>query len=152
MSGADQFTCKECGSVGDYYATRKARDPRPGARRVICGECVERIKRNMLARGPYKTQTASGIGHKGGAGQDMANFLSGSKAADARGALLKILNTPMTAEQASRAAGLDPDYASPRISELVKEGFVQTHDRKGVSDRGNPCGRYVSAQAVEVAA
>ena len=78
----------------------------------------------------------------------MANLLSGSKAADARKVMLQtVLNEPMTAEEASRKAGFDPDYGSPRLSELIKKGLVATHDRKGRSDRGNPCGRYIATEA-----
>jgi hypothetical protein len=99
-------------------------------------------------KGPYTRQTESGIGHKGGASEDMANLLSGSKAADARKVMLQtVLNEPMTAEEASRKAGFDPDYGSPRLSELIKKGLVATHDRKGRSDRGNPCGRYIATEA-----
>lgn len=94
-------------------------------------------------KGPYTAQTESGIGHKGGAGADMAKFLSGTRAAEARAVLLQNLLTPLASEPASRAAGLDPDYGSPRISELKAEGMVREFDRKGVSDRGNRCGRYV---------
>ncbi|MEO0449073.1 MAG: hypothetical protein AAFZ74_02000 [Pseudomonadota bacterium] len=75
--------------------------------------------------------------------REMAELLSGSKAADARKVLLGILTEPLTAEQASRKAGFDPDYGSPRISELIAKGLVTKHDRKGRSDRGNPCGRYI---------
>ncbi len=99
-------------------------------------------------KGPYTRQTESGIGHKGGASEDMANLLSGSKAADARKVMLQtVLNEPLTAEEASRKAGFDPDYGSPRLSELIKKGLVATHDRKGRSDRGNPCGRYIATEA-----
>jgi hypothetical protein len=104
-------------------------------------------------KGPYTRQTDSGIGHKGGASEDMANLLSGSKAADARKIMLQtVLNEPLTAEEASRKAGLDPDYGSPRLSELIKKGLVATHDRKGRSDRGNPCGRYIATEAGRAAA
>jgi hypothetical protein len=106
-----------------------------------------------LDKGPYTRQTDSGIGHKGGASEDMANLLSGSKAADARKVMLQtVLNEPLTAEEASRKAGLDPDYGSPRLSELIKKGLVATHDRKGRSDRGNPCGRYIATDAGRAAA
>lgn len=142
------FTCKECGTSGDYEDIRKGMDPRPGVRRVICRDCIDTIKEaqsraQVFERGPYTSQTVTGIGHKGGAGEDMAKFLSGSKAAEARGKLIEILTEPLTPEQASRKAGLDPDYGSPRISELIKKGLVVTLDRKGRSDRGNPCGRYI---------
>ena len=104
-------------------------------------------------KGPYTRQTETGIGHKGGASEDMANLLSGSKAADARKVMLKtVLTEPMTAEEASRKAGFDPDYGSPRLSELIKKGLVTTHDRKGRSDRGNPCGRYIATEAGRAAA
>jgi predicted ArsR family transcriptional regulator len=104
-------------------------------------------------KGPYTRQTDSGIGHKGGASEDMANLLCGSKAAVARKIMLQtVLNEPLTAEEASRKAGLDPDYGSPRLSELIKKGLVAAHDRKGRSDRGNPCGRYIATDAGRAAA
>ena len=148
MSGGTVFTCKECGTSGDYEDMPKGMDPRPGVFRVICRDCIDTIKQaqskaQVFERGPYTSQTETGIGHKGGASEDMAKLLCGSKAAEARKALISILKTPMTAEDASRKAGLDPDFISPRISELIKNGLVTTHDRKGRSDRGNPCGRYI---------
>lgn len=148
MSGGTVFRCKECGTSGDYEDMPKGMDPRPGVFRVICRDCIDAIKQaqsraQVFERGPYTHQTETGIGHKGGASEDMAKLLSGSRAAEARKALISILKTPMTAEDASRKAGLDPDFISPRISELIKNGLVATYDRKGRSDRGNPCGRYI---------
>ena len=43
----DLFHCKECGHTGDYHSTRKAMDPRPNVRRVICGDCVDRINKHL---------------------------------------------------------------------------------------------------------
>ena len=149
--------CIECEMRGfRVKATRSYISPFSGEKTHLC----ERHYRDALYvmeafdKGPYTQQTETGIGHKGGASEDMAKLLSGSKAADARKVLLKIIcNEPMTAEDASRKAGLDPDYGSPRISELIKKGLVTTHDRKGRSDRGNPCGRYIATdQGREVAA
>ena len=138
-------------------ATRSYISPFSGEPTYACDRCYSDAmdqSNRVLQKGPYTQQTETGIGHKGGASEDMAKLLSGSKAADARKVLLKIIcNEPMTAEDASRKAGLDPDYGSPRISELIKKGLVTTHDRKGRSDRGNPCGRYIATdQGREVAA
>lgn len=116
-----------------------------GDKTHVCDSCFSEAMavKDALESGPYTNQTETGIGHKGGMSEEMANLLSGSKAADARKALIGILTEPLTAEQASRKAGLDPDYGSPRISELINKGLVVKHDGKGRSDRGNPCGRYI---------
>ena len=149
--------CLECEMRGfRVKATRSYISPFSQELTHLC-ERHYRDARHVLeafGKGPYTRQTDSGIGHKGGASEDMANLLSGSKAADARKVMLQtVLNEPMTAEEASRKAGFDPDYGSPRLSELIKKGLVTTHDRKGRSDRGNPCGRYIATdQGREVAA
>ena len=96
-----------------------------------------------LARDPYNGP--DGIGFKGDVDLgDLAASLTGTRIAEAKAALLTLLATsgPLAAEPASRAAGLDPDYGSPRLSTLLTDGLVEVADRKGVSDRGNPCGRY----------
>ena len=96
-----------------------------------------------LSRDPY--DGPDGIGTKGEVSySDLAASLTGTRIAEAKAALLTLLATsgPLAAEPASRAAGLDPDYGSPRLSTLLTDGLVEVADRKGVSDRGNPCGRY----------
>ena len=96
-----------------------------------------------LDRDPY--DGPDGIGFKGEVSySDLAASLTGTRIAEAKAALLTLLATsgPLAAEPASRAAGLDPDYGSPRLSTLLTDGLVEVADRKGVSDRGNPCGRY----------
>ena len=146
MSGPNW--CCECEMRGHRVkATRAYVSPFSQERTHLCERHYWDALHTMEAfdKGPYTQQTETGIGHKGGASEDMANLLSGSKAADARKVMLKtVLNEPMTAEEASRKAGFDPDYGSPRLSELVRKGLVTTHDRKGRSDRGNPCGRYIA--------
>lgn len=151
--------CQNCDLHGrrNVKATKVYRSLFGGEPTYACDRCYSDAmdqSNRVLQKGPYTRQTESGIGHKGGASEDMANLLSGSKAADARKVMLRtILNEPMTAEEASRKAGFDPDYGSPRLSELIKKGLVRTHDRKGRSDRGNPCGRYIATdQGREVAA
>lgn len=149
--------CLECEMRGfRVKATRSYISPFSQEKTHLCERHYRDAVHVMQAfdKGPYTRQTESGIGHKGGASEDMANLLSGSKAADARKVMLQtVLNEPMTAEEASRKAGFDPDYGSPRLSELIKKGLVRTHDRKGRSDRGNPCGRYIATdQGREVAA
>ena len=143
--------CLECEMRGfRVKATRSYISPFSQELTHLCERHYRDAKHVMEAfdKGPYTRQTDSGIGHKGGASEDMANLLSGSKAADARKVMLQtVLNEPMTAEEASRKAGFDPDYGSPRLSELIKKGLVATHDRKGRSDRGNPCGRYIATEA-----
>ena len=142
--------CENCAMQGRYSrGVKEYISVITGERTRVCSVCyVEQQKissaiKDAIKVGPYTNQTDTGIGHKGGAGEDMAKFLSGSKAAEARAKLITILTEPLTPEQASRKAGLDPDYGSPRISELIKKGLVATFDRKGRSDRGNPCGRYI---------
>jgi hypothetical protein len=96
-----------------------------------------------LARDPYNGP--DGIGFKGDVNLDeLASSLTGSRIAEAKYALLVTLSQsgPLAAEPASRAAGLDPDYGSPRLSTLLTDGLLEVADRKGVSDRGNACGRY----------
>lgn len=143
--------CLECEMRGfRVKATRSYISPFSQEKTHLCERHYRDAVHVMQAfdKGPYTRQTESGIGHKGGASEDMANLLSGSKAADARKVMLQtVLNEPMTAEEASRKAGFDPDYGSPRLSELIKKGLVATHDRKGRSDRGNPCGRYIATEA-----
>ena len=39
-----QFHCNECHQDTPYYETRKGRDPRSTKFRIICGECIERIR------------------------------------------------------------------------------------------------------------
>ncbi|MEL6859284.1 MAG: hypothetical protein AAFO74_12930 [Pseudomonadota bacterium] len=145
MASGAQY-CIECEMRGyRVKAVRSYISPFSGEETHLC----ERHYRDALhvmeafEKGPYTKQTETGIGHKGGASANMAELLCGSKAADARKVLLGILKEPLTAEQASRKAGFDPDYGSPRISELIAKGLVTKHDRKGRSDRGNPCGRYI---------
>lgn len=97
----------------------------------------------FLSRDPYNGP--DGIGYKGDVDlNQLASTLCGSRIADAKRKLLAYLKDsgPMAAEPASRACGLDPDYGSPRLSTLITDGLVQVVDRKGVSDRGNACGRY----------
>lgn len=148
--------CLECEMRGfRVKATRSYISPFSQEKTHLCERHYRDAVHVMQAfdKGPYTRQTESGIGHKGGASEDMANLLSGSKAADARKVMLQtVLNEPMTAEEASRKAGFDPDYGSPRLSELIKKGLVATHDRKGRSDRGNPCGRYIATEAGRAAA
>ena len=144
--GAGAKTCEACELMGHHSkAVKEYISIITGERTSVCGHCYRREMDTMeaLKTGPYTNQTDTGIGHKGGAGEDMAKFLSGSKAAEARKVLLGVLTEPLTPEQASRKAGLDPDYGSPRISELIKKGLVVTVDRKGRSERGNICGRYI---------
>ena len=139
--------CEECAHHGRHVKATTAYICAFDHSKVhVCASCYDKntkLQAKLIATGPYTHQTETGIGHKGGASEDMAKLLCGSRAAEARKALISILKTPMTAEDASRKAGLDPDYGSPRLSELLKNGLVATHDRKGVSDRGNPCGRYI---------
>lgn len=152
--------CENCALQGRY--TRGVKEyvsVITGERTRVCSVCyVEQQKianavTNAVKAGPYTNQTESGIGHKGGMSAEMAELLSGSKAAEARAQLIQVLTEPMTAEQASRKAKLDPDYGSPRISELINKGLVVKHDGKGRSDRGNPCGRYIITElAKELAA
>lgn len=145
--------CQNCDLHGrrNVKATKAYRSLFGGEPTYACDRCYSDAmdqSNRVLQTGPYTSQTETGIGHKGGASEDMANLLSGSKAADARKVMLQtVLNEPMTAEEASRKAGFDPDYGSPRLSELIKKGLVATHDRKGRSDRGNPCGRYIATEA-----
>ena len=143
--------CLECEMRGfRVKATRSYISPFSQEKTHLCERHYRDAVHVMQAfdKGPYTRQTESGIGHKGGASEDMANLLSGSKAADARKVMLQtVLNEPLTAEEASRKAGFDPDYGSPRLSELIKKGLVATHDRKGRSDRGNPFGRYIATEA-----
>ncbi len=142
-------TCENCELMGRRTRAVKAYiSVFSGEKTLVCGACYtdSMAVKEAIKSGPYTNQTESGIGHKGGMSQEMAELLSGSKAADARKVLLGILTEPLTAEQASRKAGFDPDYGSPRISELIAKGLVTKHDRKGRSDRGNPCGRYISTE------
>lgn len=140
-------TCENCEAMGRPHtkAVKAYVSVFSGEKTFVCGACYTDAQavKNAIKTGPYTNQTESGIGHKGGMSAEMAELLSGSKAADARKMLLGILTEPLTAEQASRKAGLDPDYGSPRISELINKGLVAKHDGKGRSDRGNPCGRYI---------
>lgn len=140
-------SCENCEAMGRPHtkAVKAYVSVFSGEKTYVCGSCYTDAMaiKYALRVGPYTNQTESGIGHKGGMSADMAELLSGSKAADARKVLLGILSKPLTAEQASRQAGFDPDYGSPRISELIAKGLVTRHDRKGRSDRGNPCGRYI---------
>lgn len=144
MSGA--HTCQNCEMHGRHAkAVKEYISIFTGEKTRVCAYCyADAIAiKDAIKSGPYTNQTETGIGHKGGMSREMAELLSGSKAADARKALLGILTEPLTAEEASRKAGLDPDYGSPRISELIGKGLVAKHDGKGRSDRGNPCGRYI---------
>ena len=146
MSGAQPKSCESCELKGWHAkATKSYISLFSSEKTHVCDPCYDEAMAitDRFKTGPYTNQTDSGIGHKGGASEDMAKLLCGSRAAEARKALIGILKTPMTAEEASRKAGLDPDYGSPRISELLKNGLVATHDRNGRSDRGNPCGRYI---------
>jgi len=100
-----------------------------------------------LSRDPYNGP--DGIGYKGDVDlTTLAASLSGARIAEAKAALLMVLASegPLTAEQASRRADLDPDYGSPRISTLITDGMVEKFDGKGTSERGNPCGRYVISE------
>ena len=149
MTGA---TCENCEAMGRYSkAVKSYISVFSGEKTQVCGVCYTDAMaiKDAITVGPYTNQTDSGIGHKGGMSREMAELLSGSKAADARKALLGVLIDPLTAEQASRKAGLDPDYGSPRISELINRGLVAKHDGKGRSDRGNPCGRYIITEAAK---
>lgn len=149
-------TCENCEMKGRHAkAVKEYISIFTGEKTRVCAYCyADAIAiKDAIKVGPYTNQTDTGIGHKGGAGEDMAKFLSGSKAAEARAKLISILTEPLTPEQASRKAGLDPDYGSPRISELITGGLVMKHDGKGRSDRGNPCGRYIITElAKEIAA
>lgn len=140
-------SCQNCELMGrpNVKAVRVYTSVFSGEETVVCGACYTDAMavKDAIKSGPYTNQTETGIGHKGGMSREMAELLSGSKAADARKVLLGILIEPLTAEDASRKAGFDPDYGSPRISELIAKGLVTKHDRKGRSDRGNPCGRYI---------
>ncbi len=139
-------TCENCEAMGRHTkAVKTYISVFSGEKTHVCGACYTDAMavKDAIKTGPYTNQTDNGIGHKGGMSREMAELLSGSKAADARASLIKILIEPLTAEQASRKAGLDPDYGSPRISELINKGLVAKHDGKGRSDRGNPCGRYI---------
>lgn len=146
-----EHICQNCDLHGrrNVKATKAYRSLFGGEPTYACDRCYSDAmdqSNRVLQKGPYTQQTESGIGHKGGMSQEMAELLSGSKAADARKVLLGILTEPLTAEEASRKAGFDPDYGSPRISELIAKGLVTKHDRRGRSDRGNPCGRYISTE------
>jgi predicted transcriptional regulator len=104
---------------------------------------ITRLPCCRLDRDPY--DGPDGIGTKGEVSySDLAASLTGSRIAEAKRALLETLSQsgPLAAEPASRAAGLDPDYGSPRLSTLLTDGLLEVADRKGVSDRGNTCGRY----------
>lgn len=47
---SDTFTCPECHKSWDYYAVTKRLDPRPGVRRVICGDCHSKISAELKAK------------------------------------------------------------------------------------------------------
>lgn len=148
MSGGKQL-CQSCELKGwSAKATKSYVSLFSSEKTHVCDPCFSEAMsiKDQFQTGPYVNQTDTGIGHKGGVSEDMAKLLCGTKAGEARKVLLGALTEPLTPEQVSRKVGLDPDYASPRISELVSKGLVALHDRKGISARGNPCGRYITTE------
>lgn len=126
----------EARPVCDRHATLNAdlwREMEKG--RVGC------LKSHNYYREPYNGP--DGIGFKGDPSL-IAKSLTGSRIAEAKKALLKLLaeSGPMAAEPASRACNLDPDFGSPRLSTMKVDGLLYVADRDGVSDRNQPCGRY----------
>ena len=114
----------------------------------LCERCARdgdafdaHMAKAMQAGGPYKGMPGS---KGGGASADMAKLIAG-KAGQARAKLLQLLaeHGPQGAEDLAKLAGMDVDYASPRISELSKQyGLVRKGPKTALTARGNAAHVY----------
>lgn len=123
MSGADQFTCKECGTVGDYYATRKARDPRPGLRRVICADCADRIKKNTSQL--HLVDKAARSYRKAGPSSEAAKGASLASAETCATILRQLMIEPLTPDEIARTTDLVLNTVRARITNMKDFGYVR---------------------------
>lgn len=122
---------------------------------LCCPRCYERLqpgKSHRAKGGPYKHALPGSKG--GGASLDMAELIAGN-AGKARIRVVRLLAShgPKGAEDLAKLSGMDPDYISPRLSELTTQyGLTRKGPRTAMTRRGNPAHVYELTNAGRVAA
>lgn len=125
MTGAngDTFTCKECGTSGDYHDVSKGMDPRPGVFRVICRNCIDGIK-----RGQSKSQIfdkAKRSFRKAGTSSDAAASAALASPETCSVILGQLCIEPLTPDEVSRNTGKVLNTVRARITNMKDMGFVR---------------------------
>ena len=123
MSGGDIFTCKECGTSGEYEDMRKGMDPRPGVRRVICRDCIDTIKKEQA--GAQVFEKAKRSFRRAGPSSQAAQGAALSSPQTCSVILGQLLIEPLTPDEISRTTGKVLNTVRARITNMKDLGYVR---------------------------
>ena len=123
MSGGDIFTCKECGTSGEYADMRKGMDPRPGVRRVICRDCIDTIKKEQA--GAQILEKAKRSFRRAGPSSQAAQGAALSSPQPCSIILGQLLIEPLTPDEISRTTGKVLNTVRARITNMKDLGYVR---------------------------
>lgn len=125
MTGAsgDTFTCKECGTSGEYHDMPKGIDPRPRVFRVICRDCIDTIKRTQSSAQIFDKAKRSF--RKAGASSDAAASAALVSPQTCSVILGQLCIEPLTPDEVSRSTGKVLNTVRARITNMKDMGFVR---------------------------
>jgi hypothetical protein len=123
MSGGTVFTCKECGTSGDYEDMPKGMDPRPGVFRAICRDCIDTIKKEQA--GAQIFEKAKRSFRRAGPSSQAAQGAALSSPQTCSIILGQLLIEPLTPDEISRTTGKVLNTVRARITNMKDFGYVR---------------------------